>query len=148
MKITKRQLEKLVEGQVKQIVEGKKKVAKIIGAIQMLSPEDKQLFFSQMSTLAANTGTGAHGTGSGGTGSISAGDDKKESLKRMLQSEDFTMEEFRSVLGQLQTKKNKSTYLDLYYDAEMLDDQLEDYSIDSDGVAEIIDDMMFKIDQL
>lgn len=150
MKITKKQLERLVENQVKQIQEGRKKVAKILGAIQMLSPEDKQLFFSQIATLAPNDGsTGAKSIGSG-QGSVPPSN-KKEELKRMLKtmvSEDFTIESFRNTLLQLETNQNKSIIVSLYHDAERLDDLLEDYSIESDEADELVDDMLSKIARL
>lgn len=150
MKITKKQLERLVENQVKQIQEGRKKVAKILGAIQMLSPEDKQLFFSQIAMLAPNGGaTGAKSIGSE-QGSVPPGN-KKEELKRMLKtmvSEDFAIGGFRNTLLQLETSQNKSIIVSLYHDAERLDDLLEDYSIESDEADELVNDMLSKIAQL
>lgn len=153
MKITKKQLEKLVENQVRQIQEGKKKVAKILGAIQMLSPEDKQLLFSQMSSLTSNVSSASSAGGgavlpSGSSGKEDLKSKTKKKLESMLQSEDFTVEGFRNLLSPLEPYVNKQMYVHLYWSAEQLDDLLEDYSMDSDEAEEIIDDMLSTIHQL
>lgn len=152
MKITKKQLGRLIESQVKQIQEGRKKVAKILGAIQLLSPEDKALLFNQL----GNVGNASSGNAPNPSNAPS-GEVDPNSLTghlREILGDGFELQAFRNELTRIQqqvanNKKAKETIIKLWWKAEELEDLLEDeYGEEDDNVIEVTEEMESLIDYI